>query len=474
MSTASWICPSCERRVPPRVDVCRCGVHRADDQDASVATPDDAPARSSGASAAGWVAPIVFALALGAWTWLRPTPPAPVPMPPSEAPADTAQRSAHEPPVALDASSVPATSSTPTADTPVARTAASADPPTASVSVVPRSGPAALEDVVASTLGAVVMIEASDGRGTGFYVGPDLVVSNAHVVGRDLSVTLRLHDGSSRQARVERTVPDVDLALLRAAMGPPSAAPIAALTLGTAHGTRVGQEVIAIGSALGLQSTVTRGILSAKRQSGPVTLLQTDAAINPGNSGGPLLDRDGTVIGVTTLKMGGRAEGLGFAVSVDHVRALVEGRSPSAAPTTASSVPMPPPSQAGPPVGTQPSANADQQRAANLAALERELRNLASQATQVDAQWARFERTCRPQASRDGDRPWFALATARATFDSADRNCPYWLGDLESNSRAFGDVMRSLGEEARRAGVYPGDLRTLRRQYRLDWSGFDR
>ena len=91
------------------------------------------------------------------------------------------------------------------------------------------------------------------------------------------------------------------------------------LPLGQVASVRTGQEVIAIGSALGLQNTVTRGIVSARRQAGRVVLLQTDAAINRGNSGGPLLDRNGVVLGVTTLKMGGQAEGLGFAVAADHV-----------------------------------------------------------------------------------------------------------------------------------------------------------
>jgi S1-C subfamily serine protease len=84
--------------------------------------------------------------------------------------------------------------------------------------------------------------------------------------------------------------------------------------------------VVAIGSALGvLQNTVTRGILSAVLTDGGVTLIQTDAAINPGNSGGPLLDRNGQVVGVNTLKLGAAAS-IGFAVAADHVRAIVEGR----------------------------------------------------------------------------------------------------------------------------------------------------
>ena len=145
---------------------------------------------------------------------------------------------------------------------------------------------------MARTAGAVVMVEAGNARGTGFFVRPDLIVTNDHVIAGATAVTVRLHDGSARSARVERTV-------ARCRPGAPAHvgghAPSTVLPLGQVAGVRTGQEVIAIGSALGLQNTVTRGIVSARRQAGNVVLLQTDAAINPGNSGGPLLDRQGVV-----------------------------------------------------------------------------------------------------------------------------------------------------------------------------------
>ncbi len=311
------------------------------------------------------------------------------------------------------------------------------------------------------------MVEAAGSRGTGFFVTPELVITNEHVVGRDTSVTLRLHDGATRMARVERTAADLDLALLRTAAVPASAV----LTLGRADTARVGQEVLAIGSALGLQSTVTRGILSARRQSGAVTLLQTDAAINPGNSGGPLLDRDGAVLGVTTLKVAGTAEGLGFAVSSEHVRTFIDGRT-VATRATREAGPVAP-NSGGPSLGDGLDASADGQRASGTAAFGRQLQQLAQQAEKIDAQWTRVESTCRPDLRRDGDRAWFALATETPRTNSTDPNCPHWLADLQAASRAFGEAMRSIAEQARRAGVYPGDQRALRRQWRLDWSGFD-
>ncbi|HUU36266.1 MAG TPA: trypsin-like peptidase domain-containing protein, partial [Vicinamibacterales bacterium] len=322
-----------------------------------------------------------------------------------------------------------------------------------------------IEDVVARATDAVVMVETTDSRGTGFFVAPDVLVTNDHVVGTNTSVTVRLHDGTARPARVERTAPEVDLAVLRVSGSP---AP-QVLTLRPADDVRPGQEVIAIGSALGLQSTVTRGIISAKRLAGAVLLLQTDAAINPGNSGGPLLDRDGQVIGVTTLKMGSGAEGLGFAVAATHVRALLDGRPVTSARAGASRGAL---AASVPALANDTSA--DGQRARGQEAYAQDLGRLAQHAAQVDAQWTRFVTTCQPDAIRDGDRDWFALAERPTAYTGRDRNCPSWLNDMQRMSREFAVVMRQAGDTARRAGVYPGVLRDLRRQQRLDWTGFER
>lgn len=462
VASASWTCPSCARRVPPRVGVCRCGTRLSDGVPAD-AVAVAAPVGSGAPVGRTWLALTVLGLALGAWAWTRPEPavaPAPSVLTRAEASAAPATAGA--------ATAAEAAPVSPVADAPVLprrepgpeSRAEPAPPPTTA------AGNAALEDVVARALGAVVMVEAAQSRGTGFFVTPDVVVTNDHVVGRESSVTIRLHGGGTRSARVERTVPDVDLAVLRVWGG----GAVQVLALGSGEAARVGQEVIAIGSALGLQSTVTRGIVSAKRRSGAVALLQTDAAINPGNSGGPLLDREGIVLGVTTLKAGGNAEGVGFAVAAEHVRALVDGRSPvaavaAAAPSPAGQAPMPMPAM-GP--------TADSVRAANLAALERQMRTLADQAAQVDAQWERFAGLCRPRGARDGDRAWFALAAAAPAFDGTDANCAYFVRDLQRAAVVFAEAMRATAESTRRAGLLPGDLRSLRRQYRLDWTGFDR
>jgi len=87
-------------------------------------------------------------------------------------------------------------------------------------------------------------------------------------------------------------------------------------------GVQVGEDVLAVGNPLGLEGTVTRGIVSAKRKLAGVSLVQIDAAISPGSSGGPLINEAGEVIGITSWKMNGAksgAEALGFAVSSSEV-----------------------------------------------------------------------------------------------------------------------------------------------------------
>ena len=163
------------------------------------------------------------------------------------------------------------------------------------------------------------------GRGTGFFVDRNTVLTNAHVVEGASSVSLHTANGTAR-ARVASVADDYDLAVLKI---DGATAPHAMLPLAATPAARVGQEVIAIGFALGLlENTVTRGIISGIRQVGGIMFLQTDAAINPGNSGGPLLDTSGRVLGVTTLKFGVQAESLGFAVAAEHARPLLAGGRP--------------------------------------------------------------------------------------------------------------------------------------------------
>ncbi len=450
--------------------MCRCGSrrHEASGIGAPATAPITATPTTITPSTWALLLPLLLTAGGGLYLWQSRTPPPPPSTPLIVDEAPVARPTPSQPATVVPASvqgAAPATTSEATAV--VAGARADAAPPLSPATATDTR--LSIEDVVARATSAVVMVETSDSRGTGFFVTPDTLITNDHVAGRSASVTVRLHDGSTRTARVERTAPEVDLAVLRVS-GMTSAPQV--LALKSADQVRPGQEVIAIGSALGLQSTVTRGIVSARRLAGTVLLLQTDAAINPGNSGGPLLDRDGAVVGVTTLKMGSGAEGLGFAVAADHVRALLDGRTVATPSSTASGTPRAPLAP-GVPAFTN-DTSADGQRVRGQEVYARELTRLSQQAAQIDTQWTRFDSTCAPQPTRDGDRPWFAIAGRDTTFNSRDRNCPYWLVDMQRMSQDFATAMQQAAEAARRAGVYPGALRDLRRQHRLDWSGFER
>ncbi|MBV9163863.1 MAG: trypsin-like peptidase domain-containing protein [Pseudonocardiales bacterium] len=177
-------------------------------------------------------------------------------------------------------------------------------------------------------------------EGSGIVLSSDgLILTNNHVVepaasGGDVSAVLQ--DGRSVPVEIVGRTPSFDLAVVRA-QGVNGLTPA---QLGTSSNVRVGQEVVAIGSPLGLSGTVTSGIISALDRpvraggegSGQDTVLdaiQTDAAINPGNSGGPLTDMQGRVIGINTaiasLGFGnGQAGsiGLGFAIPIDQARRI--------------------------------------------------------------------------------------------------------------------------------------------------------
>jgi S1-C subfamily serine protease len=188
---------------------------------------------------------------------------------------------------------------------------------------LPGAAPAeSWEAVIGKSMAAVVQVETSRGLGSGFFVAPDKLLTNVHVVSGESYVTIRFSDNSTAQASIAASAPDYDVAVLKVWK---ARADQATIPLGAAADLHSGQEAVAIGSPRGMQNTVTRGIISGLRQAGPVTLVQTDAALNPGNSGGPLLDRKGAAIGINTLIFRG-SQGLNFAVAIEHARALLEGR----------------------------------------------------------------------------------------------------------------------------------------------------
>lgn len=158
------------------------------------------------------------------------------------------------------------------------------------------------------------------GSGSGFIISADgRILTNAHVVDGADTVSVTLKDGRQYQGQVlgKDTVTDVAIVKI-------SANQLPTVALGNSESLKPGEWAIAIGNPLGLDNTVTTGIISATGRSSSavgvpdkrVSFIQTDAAINPGNSGGPLLNARGQVIGMNTAIIGG-AQGLGFAIPIN-------------------------------------------------------------------------------------------------------------------------------------------------------------
>jgi serine protease Do len=162
--------------------------------------------------------------------------------------------------------------------------------------------------------------------GSGVMIDPSgLIVTNDHVIRGASAIHVVLADGRELDADVVGSDAGNDLAVLRIQ----GKGPFPAARLGTSADLMIGETVVAIGSPLGLQKTVTVGVLSAIGRSFKADneqvfddFLQTDAAINPGNSGGPLLNLDGDVIGINSAMLAS-AQGIGFAIPVDKVRRVV-------------------------------------------------------------------------------------------------------------------------------------------------------
>lgn len=166
------------------------------------------------------------------------------------------------------------------------------------------------------------------GLGSGFIIDKSgQVLTNAHVVNEADTVTVTMQDGRVLEGKVMGTDDVTDIAVIQVE----AAEDLPTVTLGDSDKVRQGQWAIAIGNPLGLQETVTVGVISGIERSSMaigvpdkrIDFIQTDAAINPGNSGGPLLNARGDAIGVNTAVIGG-AQGLGFAIPINTARDVVQ------------------------------------------------------------------------------------------------------------------------------------------------------
>lgn len=166
------------------------------------------------------------------------------------------------------------------------------------------------------------------GQGSGFIVdGDGIILTNAHVVDRADRVTVSLKDGRTFAANVLGSDELTDLAVVQIE-GQDGNLPVA--PLGDSDAMNVGDWAIAVGNPLGLDNTVTLGIVSTLNRSSAnagipdrrIDFIQTDAAINPGNSGGPLLNDQGEVIGINTA-IRANASGIGFAIPINQAKEIV-------------------------------------------------------------------------------------------------------------------------------------------------------
>jgi len=213
-------------------------------------------------------------------------------------------------------------------------TLAKAGTPTDIYFLAARNSPLQTVRDLVNVLGeAVVQVRTPAGLGSGFILDQDgYLITNFHVIEGETQISVEVYeqkpDGLDRrtykQVRIVAIDKFADLALLQ--IEDKDAPKFAHVSLGDSEGLAVGEHLFAIGSPLGLERTVTEGILSTKTREFEGTLyLQTTAQINPGNSGGPLFDMSGNVVGVTNMKIT-FGEGLGFAIPVTAVKYFLDHR----------------------------------------------------------------------------------------------------------------------------------------------------
>ena len=172
------------------------------------------------------------------------------------------------------------------------------------------------------------------------------IVTNYHVIEGARTLSVGFLDGAAAEAEVVGSDAELDLAVIKVALSSLSAdtrAAIAVAEFGDSSALKVGNQVVAIGNALGYGQSVTTGIVSAVERSvttgtddagEPVTstYIQTDAAINPGNSGGALLNMDGELVGINSAKVSSEeVEGMGYAIPGDQVRSVISAMIPASA-----------------------------------------------------------------------------------------------------------------------------------------------
>lgn len=166
---------------------------------------------------------------------------------------------------------------------------------------------------------SVFVIYSGNSLGSGFAVGENCIVTNAHVIDNDKHISVSSYDGNEYEAKVLGMSESEDIAVLVI-----ENATFPYLSIADISSVKTGDDIYAIGAPKGMAYTLTKGSISAKeRLIRKNTYIQIDAAINEGNSGGPLLNDSGQVLGMNTLKMSD-SEGIGLAIPIDRICKYLE------------------------------------------------------------------------------------------------------------------------------------------------------
>lgn len=191
---------------------------------------------------------------------------------------------------------------------------------------------------VRSFYGSGISEYKSESAGSGIIIGQNdtelLIVTNAHVVDNAETLTVCFIDNEAYEAKVKGSDSKNDIAVIAVSLSDVSGSTLDEIKIakvGSSNNLKIGEQVVAIGNAMGYGQSVTTGIVSALNrtidgsQEGQ-SYIQTDAAINPGNSGGALLNMDGELVGINSAKLANtKIEGMGYAIPIDAANEIVEG-----------------------------------------------------------------------------------------------------------------------------------------------------
>jgi S1-C subfamily serine protease len=189
------------------------------------------------------------------------------------------------------------------------------------ISNIKASTSADFSGIIENVIKSVVTIRTDVSQGSGFVIANGgYIVTNAHVMEGAQAATIVTYDGQTHKVSLIGQDTNMDIALLKI-----NETGYTPLTLENSNNVQIGEKVIAIGNPLGLQFSVSEGIVSAVDRTGTNGLndyIQTDASLNPGNSGGPLIDVNGKVIGINNFKIS-NSENIGFALESNYIKDTV-------------------------------------------------------------------------------------------------------------------------------------------------------